>query len=220
MRSRARTLWRWMLAPGLLLALCAGNPARARAQEAGRPSDTLPGTAPLTMTGDIASELVAGVDRFLLKKIEQSTAQRARHWNRDLRSAEAYNASIEPNRRRLAHILGVRDPRVPFDEPQTVGTLGRPDLVASAEKFNVLTVRWPAFGDVHGEGLLLEPGDRMGVADVVVIPDADTLPEQLAGLPGFRPSSRSRGGWPSGCRVIVPVLIDWTARREWGRARS
>src|SRR5262250_1804287 len=33
---------------------------------------TLPGTKPLEMKGDIASELVAGVDRFLLKQIEKS----------------------------------------------------------------------------------------------------------------------------------------------------
>ena len=42
------------------------------AQEAGAP---LPGTKPLTMTGDIASEMVAGADRFLLKQIEESAAQ-------------------------------------------------------------------------------------------------------------------------------------------------
>ena len=44
----------------------------------------LPGTQPLAM-GDIANALVAGVDRFLLRQIEQSTARRARYWKRDLR---------------------------------------------------------------------------------------------------------------------------------------
>ena len=78
-------------------------------QEAGAP---LPGTKPLTMTGDIASELVAGADRFLLKQIEESAAKREKYWKRDFSSAEAYQASVEPNRKRLAHILGVRDARV------------------------------------------------------------------------------------------------------------
>ena len=41
-----------------------------------RPGAPLPGTKPLTMTGDIASELVAGADRFLLKQIEESAAKR------------------------------------------------------------------------------------------------------------------------------------------------
>ena len=85
------------------------------AQEPGSP---LAGTKPLTMTGDIASELVAGVDRFLLKQIDASTADRAKHWKRDLSSAAAYQASIEPNRRRLAHILGVRDSRVRSGGPR------------------------------------------------------------------------------------------------------
>ena len=69
----------------------------------------LTGTKPLTMTGDIASELVAGVDRFLLKQIDESTTKREKAWNRDFSSHAAYRVSVEPNRHRLAHILGVRD---------------------------------------------------------------------------------------------------------------
>src|SRR5947199_7847139 len=80
--------------------------------------NTLPGTKPLEMKGDIASELVAGVDKFLLKQIEKSVEERAKFWKRDFGSPEAFNKSIEPNRKRLAHILGVeRDARVPFDAP-------------------------------------------------------------------------------------------------------
>src|SRR5688572_29625990 len=67
----------------------------------------LAGTSKLTMEGDIASALVDGVDRFLLKELDKSVERRAAFWKRDLSSAEAYNASIEPNRKRLAHILGV-----------------------------------------------------------------------------------------------------------------
>ncbi len=37
----------------------------------------LPGTARLEMQGDIASQLVAGADRFLLEQIAQSVAGRA-----------------------------------------------------------------------------------------------------------------------------------------------
>jgi dienelactone hydrolase len=110
---------------------------------------------------------------------------------------------------------------VAFDGPQLVGTLARPDLLASAETYNVFAVRWPAFGDVTGEGLLLEPGDRLGIADVIVVPDADTLPEQLAGLaPGLPPESQTaRRLAESGCRVIVPVLINRTVEPRNGRAK-
>jgi dienelactone hydrolase len=171
--------------------------------------EPLDGTKPLTMAGDIASELVAGVDRFLLRKIDESVEQRARHWKRDFSSAEAYEKSIEPNRKRLAHILGIRDPRVPFDAPELVGTTTQPALVGKGTNFEVFAVRWPAFGDVHGEGLLLVPKGKK-VADVIAIPDADLTPEQITGLmPGVPAESQyARRLAESGCRVLVPVLID------------
>ena len=83
------------------------------------PWRTLAGTQPLTWTDDLASRLVDGVDRFLLGKLEASIAERAKHWQRDFSSPEAYQKSIEPNRKRLAHILGVRDERLPFDGPES-----------------------------------------------------------------------------------------------------
>ena len=39
-------------------------------------ADPLPNTRLLEMEGDIASELVKGVDRFLLKKLDESVAKR------------------------------------------------------------------------------------------------------------------------------------------------
>jgi hypothetical protein len=148
----------------------------------------LPRTQQLTVDGDITSQLVDGVDRYLLRQIETSVDARQRHWKRDFSSAEAYNKSIEPNRRRLAHILGVRDARVAFDGPQLVGTTARPALVAKGSGFEVFSARWPAFGDVTGEGLLVVPTSGKPVADVVAIPDCNQTPEQLVGLEAGVPS--------------------------------
>ncbi|MBX6312424.1 MAG: dienelactone hydrolase family protein [Isosphaeraceae bacterium] len=180
----------------------------------------LPGTRPLRMEGDIASQLVEGVDRFLLRKTEQSVAGRAKFWSRDTSTPEKYSASVEPNRKRLAHILGVRDERVPFEGPELVGTTARPALVGRGEGYEAFEVRWPAFGDVHGEGLLLVPTGRQKVADIVVVPDADQTPEQLAGLAdGVPPKSQvARRLAESGCRVLVPVLIDRQVEKRNGRA--
>ncbi len=83
--------------------------AGARAVESGDPPDVLPGSTKLDWTDDIASRMVDGIDRFLLREIDLSAERRARHWHRDQSSVAAYNASIEANRNRLAHILGVRD---------------------------------------------------------------------------------------------------------------
>ena len=96
------------------------------------PALVLPGTKPLTMTGDIASELVAGVDRFLLKQIDESTAKREKYWKRDFSSHAAYDASVEPNRKRLAHILGVRDPRVPAGQAPILDQYCQPRAPSSS----------------------------------------------------------------------------------------
>jgi dienelactone hydrolase len=179
-------------------------------------ANRLPGTQPLLMEGDIASQLVDGVDRFLLRQIEASADAREQYWKRDFSSAEAYNKSIEPNRQRLAHILGVRDARIAFDGPELVGTTARPALVAKGAGFEVFAVRWPAFGDVTGEGLLLVPTSGKPVADVVAIPDCNQTPEQLVGLEaGVASESQfARRLAENGCRVIVPVLINRQDRME------
>ncbi|MDA1050026.1 MAG: dienelactone hydrolase family protein [Planctomycetota bacterium] len=174
-----------------------------------QPPDTYSGTKPLTLEGDIASEMIDGIDRFLLREIEQSVDARAKHWKRDFSSPEAYAASIEPNRKRLAHILGVRDARVPFDAPELIATTDAPALVGKGERFDVFAVRWPAFGDVHGEGLLLVPTGNKPVADIIAIPDADQTPEQICGLAEGLPATSqfARRFAESGCRVLVPTLI-------------
>ncbi len=201
----------------LLLALAA---APSRGQEKSKDDTPLPGTKPLTMKGDIASELVAGVDKFLLREIDKSVERRAKHWKRDFSSAEAYNKSIAPNRKRLAHILGVRDPRVPFDGLEVLSTIAQPIAVGKGDGYGVLAVRWPAFGDVHGEGLLLLPVGKKPVANVVAIPDADQTPEQIVGLVEGVPkeSQFARRLAESGCRVLVPVLISRKMEKRNGRA--
>lgn len=208
-----------LLCLGVLLALffavAAGNPAA----EAADPQP-LPGTQPLTRDGDIASDLVAGADRFLLRELGQSVERRARHWQRDFSAPEAYARSVEPNRKALAQILGLRDARVPFEAPELVSTTAQPSLLLKDRKVEVHAIRWPAFGDVHGEGLLLTPVGKKPLANVVAIPDADVTPEQIAGLepyPGG--ASYARRLAESGCRVVVPVLIDRRLEARNGRAK-
>ena len=108
--------------------------------------DTLPGTEPLTAEGDLAAQMRAGIDRFVTRATEESVAGRKRHWNRDFSSPAAYEKSIEPNRKRLAHILGVRDQRIPFKSPELVATLDEPALVGKGANYEILAVRWPVIG--------------------------------------------------------------------------
>lgn len=205
---------RFALIPAVLLGLL----AFASAQES--EPKPLPGTEPLTLQGDLASELVAGVDKFLLRELAESIARRESHWKRDFSSPQKYTESVEPNRKRLAHILGVRDTRAADTEPTFVGTPSRPSLVGRGKGYEIHAVRWAAFADVTGEGLLLIP-NRQPLADVIAIPDCNVTPEQLVGLAVGADSHYASRLAASGCRVLVPMLINREEKlpkltnREW-----
>lgn len=185
----------------LLAAACLVRPALA---------DPFPGTQPLEVQGDLAEQMVAGIDRFLLRETAESAGKRSRHWKRDLSSPENYNASVAPNRARLAKILGAHDARAKVTALELLETTSQPALVGRGEKFDALAVRWPTVRGVHGEGLLLVPREARSIADVVALCDADQTPEQLAGLTaGIEPEAQfARRLAESGCRVLVVSLID------------
>ena len=182
------------------------------------PLPGLPGTAPLTWTGDLSVKMMDGAHRYAERKISESVEARQKHWARDVSSRPAYERSVEPNRRRFAQKIGAVDPRVPpaierFGDDSAVG------LVSEAEAYQIYQVRWPVLenvlglGGVHGEGLLVEP-KRSPAACVVALPDADHTPEQLVGLsPGLDESAQfARRLAEQGCLVVIPTLIDRSNR--------
>lgn len=180
----------------------------------------LPNTSALTLEGDITSQLVDGVDRFLLRELEQSVERRAAFWHRDFSSVEAYNQSIEPNRQRLAHILGLRDQRVPFEAPQLIATTSQPALIAKGKDYEINVIRWPAVGDIHGEGLLLIPKREAPIGDAIYLPDADQTPEWACGLVDGSPSTLVPLSLATqGYRVVVPSLISRRMVQPHGRSK-
>ena len=209
-----------------LLLVCAATASLVVASSNSAPEpaldkESLSGTQPLAMQGDIASNLVAGVDRFLLRELDRSEQFRARHWQRDHTSPEAYRASVATNRARLAHILGVRDVRAPFQTPEPVTTLDSSAMIARARDYDIVEIRWPVLDGVQGEGLLLRPHDGLGVAQVIAIPDPTQTPEQLAGIEdGLPPEGQyARRLAESGCRVFIPAIIGRGMGPHKGKAR-
>ena len=165
------------------------------------------GTKKLTLKGDIASQMIDGVDRFLLRKIDESVEKRERHWKRDFSSPEAYSKSVEPNRKRLAHILGVRDERVGFAAPEIVSTTDLPTVAAEGETYRIHYVRWPAFGDVHGRGVLLVPKDNEPIADVIVVRHGGEQGDLLSDDLTRKNNPFARHLATSGCRVLIVSVI-------------
>ena len=169
----------------------------------------LPGTKPLHMQGDLARQMLEGIDRYLDKDLAAATAQRQKSWKPDFSSAQAFTASVRPQRERLKKIIGAVDPRVPFTDIEYVGGPRQSALVAETPDYTVHAVRWPVLPGVSAEGLLLDP-KKTPRAAAVALPDADWTPEQLAGLaPGTaRNSQVARRLAEDGFRVLVPTLIN------------
>ena len=175
--------------------------------------EPLPQTKPLGWDGDLASKLVDGVDRFLLHRLEESVAQRSAAWHRDVSSWEAYQESVEPNRRRFAHILGLRDDRHQTPSLELLSTTSRSAEIENTATHRVLRVRWQVFTGVHGEGLLLEP-KRPATASVLAIPDVGQAPESLLGLEKDAAAPWVRKLAASGCRVVVPAIVSRKVRKR------
>ncbi len=184
-------------------------------------AEPLPGTQALTADGDLAAQMVAGIDKYLMRELAASVEKRKQYWKPDFSSPEAYAKSVQPNREHLKKILGVVDQRVPV-EMQYVATTDQPALVAETDRYKVFAVRWPVLEGVDGEGLLLEPKGKV-VANVVAIPDADWTPEMVIGLAAGVPKDAqfARTFAEMGCRVLVPSLIDrkntWSGNPKLGR---
>jgi dienelactone hydrolase len=183
-------------------------------------AQTLPGTKPLTMQGDLAAQMVAGIDKYLDRELAASVEKRKDHWKPDFSSADAYLKSVQPNRARLKKLLGVIDKRLPVNL-EYVSTHGPSALVAETKTYKVYAVRWPVLPGVEGDGLLLEPAGKV-VANVIALPDADWTPEMLVGLAaGVAPEAQfARHLADNGCRVLIPTLIDrkdtWSGNPKLG----
>lgn len=173
---------------------------------------------PLKLEGDIASQLVAGVDRFLLREINKVDSRRVLKWKDEIAKARQQKEFFEAKRKEFAHILGVRDSRVPFDSPEYISTVSKPSLLAKTESFEVHVIRLPVLPGMSLEGLLLRPEKPCG--NVVVVPDADQTPEAMAGLNDDLPTNEqvARQLAERGMQVIVPTIISRQLTRRHNRA--
>ena len=107
------------------------------------------------MQGDLAAQMVDGINDYLLRATAESIAKRP-----------------TPDRERLKKIMGAVDPRVHEVHMELVATTETPALVATGKGYKVYAFRWPVFEGVTAEGLLLAP-DHPPIARVVALPDAD-----------------------------------------------
>ncbi len=170
-----------------------------------QPADVLPNTAALTLRTDFAADMVAGIGRYVDRKLDESVSQRQQFWKPDYSSADAYAKSIETNRRHFARIIGAVDRRVECNAGDDWER-----LIDETPQYTVHAVRWPVLPGVETEGLLLTPKEDSKGPYVIALPDADQSPEALVGLnsPPVERNQFARRLAESGCTVYVPTLID------------
>ena len=171
----------------------------------------LHGTAPLTVDGDLAAQMVEALDSYVTDAVARSPEKRKALWNRDYSSHDAYTKSVEPNRERFRKQIGCLDERSPIGGLSYGATTRTPAQIVESEKDTVSRVRWQVFDAVDGEGLLLEPKHNVPVTgQVIALTDADWTPEMIAGVTDDLPPNAqfARRLAQAGCRVVVPLLIN------------
>ena len=196
--------------------LCAEEPQAAGER-------LLANTTPLTLDGDIASQLVDGVDRFLLTQLEASVQQRMAAWPKPTPAGNSgfapadYTHVVDPLRTELRERIGVRDSRLPDSRFIVESKIGQAAAIGQATDWAAYSVRWSVFEGVDAEGILLMPANGEVLFCAVVVPDADQMPEQLCGLGKHAATTAidlaSRGGM-----VVVPTPISRQQQARNGRA--
>ena len=184
--------------------------------------EVLPGTKPLTLEGDLAERMLEGAHRFLDRKLTETLVRRSNHWEKGLSSPKNKEAFLDDNRLELARILGITEKRVPFEAPSLTATTSRTAKVATGSGYEIFAVHWPVLKGVFGEGLLLKPTRRKPVVNVIVIPDAEQSPEDVAGLTTkIAPTGQfARRLVESGCQVVVPALVGRNVRVQSERRKG
>ncbi len=185
-----------------------GQPAEGSAEHE---AESIPGTVLLQGTEDLASVMVEGIDRFLLRELAEAPARREAFWQNEVCPPEKRSKALAQLRGELRHILGVRDNLVPRPQLHVRVSVGNSGVVAASDRVDILEVRWPAFDDVWGEGILFQPRTQEPRAQVLIIPDVSPSPfgeppAELGGLSQWEFETALRLA-ESGCRVLVPGII-------------
>jgi dienelactone hydrolase len=206
----------------VLIGSLAAAPSPGAAAEPAK-VEPLAGTRPLTWEGDLSLKMVDDLHLFADRLTAESVERRARHWKRDFSSREAYEKSIEPNRKRLAKYLGVgteapewEDTLDDLDAKIVEGKDGKTYQigVCSAIRDNgvqsIAIVVTPHLGEDDSKKRAPHGSFRDIMPTVVVIPDSEQSPPEIVGLiAGRQPQStivsRLAG---RGYRVVVPYLTN------------
>ena len=170
---------------------------------------SLKGTSLMVEKGDMSTLMLKGISNYFDQQISASIEKRKAYWHVDFSGREAYERSVLQNRKAFSQMIGITDSAAQQTQMEYISTTSVQAKVAENEYFTAYTVRWKLFGNVYGEGLLLQPRQAIK-ARVIAVPDADQTPELLIGTArGLSPESQyARRLAENGCQVIIPTIIN------------
>lgn len=167
----------------------------------GAEGDPLPGTEKLTLTGDIARQLLDGAHRFVDAQTAEAIKRREEAFKEIKEDNEAFSEWFHKARSNLSGMLGgIGDP-VPARGFEFVERESQSSVLLDYKEFEVRAVRWPVIRDVHGEGILIVPKQKKkSMHSVIVLAGENVTDKQLEFIVPLA---------SSGVRVLLPVQIDY-----------
>jgi dienelactone hydrolase len=164
---------------------------------------------PLTGKGDLSSLMVEGIDRFLTEQTSVIQQARAGFWNCNFSNPVAFRKSVASHRDFLSRRLGLSDIRVTPEMEVLTSSVQLEQLKVETDRCVIRAVRWKVLEGLQAEGLLLQPKGKV-IAKIVMIPDADMLPEIPAGIQkqtgyGYGVAKQlAEEGW----EILIPLLVN------------
>ena len=208
------SVWILLLCSGIVLGTYIHSAGQDRVFE----NSILGDASPLSDSGDLAATMIDGIDRFLLRKIDQIFDLRTRQWpipdamqavSNEI--ASVYELQLEPLRARLRSILGMKDERIQDVALTTVAFPGDSLPFASSVTWHANLAQWQVFPGVQAEGLLVTPKNKQPRFCFVLIPDANQTPEDLLKEPSTLELANQGG------LILIPSVVQRTREARNGR---
>lgn len=172
--------------------------------------DRLPNTGAFPWKeDDVSTHLMDGAHQFADTQIARAIQRRE-----EQASKGSTKEALTAMRKRLQHLIGLVDERVPPVAFEKFGTGSQPGLVTETKDFRIWQVRWPVLPSYWAEGLLVEPTGASASAAWIALPDADETPEDVLGLGNAAPAHHQHVMQlaRAGVTILVPASIN---RKEY-----
>ncbi|MCA8996504.1 MAG: dienelactone hydrolase family protein [Planctomycetaceae bacterium] len=178
--------------------------------------ETLPNSAPLQMEEPLDVVMVRGISHFADRELAKVREVRRPSWVDETPTTDAGQNERDEARKRLKRIIGYPE-ELEFLPVQMFTQLSNVYSVPESfrDSLTVMTNRWEVLPGVHGHALtarkrLPRAQQRERLQVVLVIPDADTLPEEMFGIGSEEPNPPplAKRLADAGYHVVCPVLIN------------